>query len=278
MRVRLNRINEHGTGVCLGLDPAIEKMPVEFSKLSPSEAIICFLKEVVSITHSRVSAYKVQKAFLDLYGGPELLKEIIRIIRLKTEEVPVFVDCKVGDTENTMKAYLRNIFDNADADAIVINPYMGTDIFTALKEYSDRGIAVLIRTSNKNANVIQDVPVTKSMIPFWKYILNYAITNWNENNNLIPVLSEHCVEEKIRENIPDNMPILYAGVGAQGGNLSKISCLFNKKRKGIIVSSSRALIYPYPPDEQQWKKKISEALEKLCTHIHNIRSEHYGIK
>ncbi len=275
MRDCLKLLNEPNSSICVGLDPDLSKIPNEYKNLPPFEAVSRFLTEIIEITSKYASAYKLQKAFFDLYDGTKLLKDAISTIHKSAPDAPAIVDCKIGDIENTMHAYLRNIFQNCNADGIVINPYMGQEVFHAFSNYSDRGIAVLVRTSNPGANIIQDIPVKsetkKREEPLWSYILDRVVSDWNKNRNMIPVLSEHASLERIRERIPSDMPILYAGVGAQGGDLTKIRCLFNQKDSGVIVNSSRAILYPYNSTDKDWRDKVEQSIRGLHYSISKVK-------
>ena len=274
MRDCLNNLNEPGKVICVGLDPDLSKIPLEYQSLPPKEGISRFLREIVQITAGYAVAFKLQKAFFDLYGGSLLMKKVIEDIRHYKPDSPVFIDGKIGDVENTMKAYLQNIFQDCNADGIVINPYMGQDVFNALSDYPDRGIAVLVRTSNSGAGIIQDVPVLsgKNTEPLWSYILDRVVHDWNASRNMIPILSEHANGD-IREKIPDDMPILYAGVGIQNGDLRKICKLYNSKGGGVIVNSSRAILYPYDPGNPKWRDKVYTSIKKLYADIEVTKNE-----
>src|SRR3989344_5052276 len=97
--------------ICVGLDIELDKMPKEYDPFPIKKRITDFVKEIVKLTRELSAAYKLNKAFIDQYGGPELLKTVIKAVRLEDSNKPIFIDCKIGDIANTMNAYLKNIFD-----------------------------------------------------------------------------------------------------------------------------------------------------------------------
>jgi len=259
------RMKIYDTLLCCGLDPDMKKMPSEITeaKASAEEKVLNFLKAVVDVTASHVCVYKAQKAFFDaLDGGHEVLKELIGYIHTSHAGIPVIVDCKIGDIDNTMAAYTHNLFAVLQADAIVVNPYMGDDVMMPLAEFTDKAVVVLVKTSNLSGGIVQDV-VLQNGLPLWRYILELIVNRWNDGKNMVPVLSANAEFDvpEIRSLIPNDMPILYAGVGAQGGSYSSLRKLLNSDGLGVFVNSSRGILYP--KSQNQWRNAIEEAAVEL---------------
>lgn len=259
------RMKTHDTLVCCGLDPDLKKMPLELvgKKISDEEKVLEFLQAVVDVTVPHVCAYKAQKAFFDvLVGGHDVLKKLIDYIHSTYSGVPVIIDCKIGDIENTMEAYVRSLFGLLQADGIVVNPYMGDDVMLPLAELADKSIVVLAKTSNPSGGIVQDVELQNGQ-PFWRYILDLVVNRWNRNTNMVPVLSSTVGLNmaEIRPLIPDKMPILLAGVGAQGGNYADLRNLLNSEDIGVFVNSSRGILYPQ--SQKSWQVAIEEAVVGL---------------
>ena len=266
MNSNLENLVGKTSGVCVGLDPDPSKLPIEFEA-----RVLPFLQEIVNLTSSKACAYKIQKAFFDvLDGGSKTLSDVVSYIKEKTPSTPIILDCKIGDIDNTMQAYVENVFDKLKVDAVVVNPYMGHDVFSQFDSYSDRGIVTLIRTSNEGASVIQDAKLENGQ-SVWSYMLDVAVSQWNKNGNLIPVLSGYANLKDVRERIPDEMPILYAGVGAQGGTLEGVKYLFNSQGGGVFVNSSRGILYSYERDDPNWRDSVVKAASKLAAEINNFR-------
>jgi len=127
----LNAMQERNSLVCVGLDPDYGKFPTAAPERwgNAEKRVLHFLREVIHITAPYVCSYKVQKAFFDGWdSGHELLRQTIGYVHTHYPTIPVFLDCKIGDIDNTMGAYMANIFDNLRADGVLLNPYMGDDV------------------------------------------------------------------------------------------------------------------------------------------------------
>ncbi len=267
------RMRGHNTLLCCGLDPDLKRIPIEIveKKISDEEKVFDFLRTVVDTTATQVCAYKAQKAFFDsLAGGHEVLKELIGYIHASHEGIPVIVDCKIGDIENTMAAYTHNLFDVIQADGIVVNPYMGDDVMVPLAEFTDKAIVVLVKTSNPSGGIVQNVMLRNGW-PFWRYVLDLVVNRWNQGKNMIPVISS-TIElnvSGIRPLIPDKMPILLAGIGVQGGNYAGLSQLLNSEGAGVFVNSSRSILYP--KSGKEWRIAIGETATELKNALNQAR-------
>lgn len=258
--------------LCCGLDPDPSKIPNEKSA-TDEKKIENFLKQIIDLTHSNVCAYKIQRAFFDnLPQGHALLKTTISYIHSLREEIPVIIDSKIGDIENTMLAYLSYVFEELEADGIVINPYMGDDVIKPIEKYPCKAIVVLAKTSNPGGNIVQNVQL-KSGLFLWQYILKLIIERWNSAGNMIPVISSTAKLDmaNIRKLIPDEMPILLAGVGAQGGSYKNLSKLLNSEKSGVFVNSSRGILYPQVQNGQTWQDAVGQSCLKLKNDLDSKR-------
>ncbi len=259
------RMKMYNTLLCCGLDPDPDKMPLEIRerKVSVEEKVLAFLVAVVNATAPHVCVYKAQKAFFDLLpGGHQVLKELIAYIHASHPGIPVIVDCKIGDIDNTMAAYIRNLFAELKADGIVVNPYMGDDVMLPLAEFTDKAIVVLAKTSNPSGGIVQDV-MLQNGLPLWRHILDLVVNRWNSGENMIPVVSSTVELDvpKIRLIIPDKMLILFAGIGAQGGSYAGLLQLLNSDGIGVFVNSSRGILYP--KSQKHWRIAIEYAAQEL---------------
>lgn len=255
------------TLACVGLDPDLSKMPLAITGLHASDEVKVsrFLRQVIDITGPHVCAYKVQKAFFDVFPkGHELLTKVVAYAQEKYPEVMMFIDAKVGDIDNTMEAYLRNIFEEIRADGLVVNPYMGDDVLRSFESLSDKAGIVLVKTSNPGADIVQNTILLDGRM-LWQYVLQLVAERWNKGTNLIPVLSSTADVDlsSVRQVIPDDMPILFAGYGVQGGNLNHFRQLLDSTGRGVFVNSSRGILYPYEPVEPEWRQRILDAVIEL---------------
>lgn len=254
------RSNMSETLLCCGLDPDLTKLPEEIRhrKISDEEKVFEFMKGVINVTAPHVCTYKAQKAFFDLMsGGHDLLREIIAYVRKVNPMIPVILDCKIGDIDNTMDVYLENIFGRLAADGVVINPYMGEEVMSPFINFPDKAVVVLAKTSNPGGASVQDL-VLSSGYPLWMNVLDQIVNKWNVADNLVPVVSSTAGLDMAytRTLIPDEMPILLAGVGAQGGTYNGLGLLLNSQRSGVFVNSSRGLLYPPRLKGEQWQDAV----------------------
>lgn len=266
------RMQAGNTLACCGLDPDLTKIPVEVTG-SGADRVYRFLSGVIEVAAPNVCAFKAQKAFFDgLDGGHEVLAEIVRDIHRDHPGVPVFVDCKVGDIDNTMAAYTDFLLGQVDADGILINPYMGDEVLEAFDNYPNKAVVVLARTSNPGAAVVQDALMADGR-PLWQYVLRLVVERWNKNGNLIPVISSTADLDltATRRMIPDEMPILLAGVGAQGGDYSDLKALLNTSGSGVFVNSSRGLLYPPNFTGAAWQEAVAKAVVDFKEALNNAR-------
>lgn len=264
--------------VCVGLDPDPQKMPLQYiqndSKIE--DGIFSFLCRVVDLTADHACAYKIQKAFFDpLNQGHDLLQRLCNYLKTTQPAIPILIDCKIGDTENTMQTYVHYIFDQMHADGVVVNPYMGDDVFLPFLQDANKTALVLVQTSNPSARVVQELPLANGR-NLWEEILVLVLNRWNVNENLIPVLSSHASLEtyrEVRNLIPDRTPVLLAGIGAQGGDPRVLQTLLNRDGRGVFVNSSRGILYPYHPADSDWESRVVNAVVALKNQLNGLRTE-----
>jgi orotidine-5'-phosphate decarboxylase len=201
----------------------------------------------------------------DIYSaGHDLLKAVIAYTYRHYPHLPVIVDCKVGDIDNTMSAYIENMFGKLQADGIVVNPLMGDDVLAPLMEVTDKAIVVLCKTSNPGGSIVQDALMADGR-PLWEHLLELTTTRWNSSGNMVPVVSSTAGLDMahVRRLIPDNMPVLLAGVGAQGGSYADLGKLLNCDRANVFVNSSRGILYPYDRNDEFWINRIVDAARAM---------------
>lgn len=264
------------TAVCAGIDPDISAMPAQFREdgQTPEEGVWSFLIRYIELVAGHVCAFKVQKAFFDkLAGGQLLLEAVIRHIHGTYPGLMVFVDCKIGDTGNTMEAYRENLFGILRADGVVANPYMGDEAIMPLAAQKEKAVLVLVRTSNPGAAIIQDVRLADRRM-LWQHVLDQVVRRWNDRGNLVPILSstDGFDHSATRSGLPQTMPILLAGVGAQGGSLENFRLLLNEERSGVFVNSSRELMYPTVLPGQSWEGAVEQAVQLLKGSLNERRA------
>lgn len=229
--------------VCVGLDPDTSKIPA-------GKSIFDFNKEIIDATFDLVCAYKPNPAFYEAAGMNSLqdLKKTVEYIKERTPDIPIILDAKRGDIGNTNEAYAKAIFDDLGIDAVTVSPYLGKQSLEPFLKRVDKGIIVLVKTSNPGAGEFQDLIVEGK--PLYQIVTEH-VSNWNTNNNCAMVVGATYPEElkKVREAAGD-MPILVPGIGTQGGNLeATIKNGLNSQKQGLIISSSRGIIFAPNPKE-----------------------------
>ncbi len=231
-----------GKFVCIGLDCAVGKLPQDLNQFN-------FNKQIIDQTAKLVCAYKINSAFYEAEGlaGWQALEQTISYLRQTYPDIATILDAKRGDTDNTNQAYTKSIFDNLGFDAVTVNPYLGQEALEPFLKYQDKGIIILVKTSNPGAGEFQDLEVNGK--PLYQIVAKHVVQNWNEKGNCGVVVGATYPEDlkKVREIVGD-LPILIPGVGSQNGDLLKtlINGLDSNKQ-GLIISSSRAIIFAQDP-------------------------------
>ena len=249
---KLERIvKKNNSLVCVGLDSDVEKIPVKKSQFS-------FNKAIIYATVDLVCSYKLNIAFYESIGlkGILQLKFTTKYLRSKYPGIPIIIDAKRGDIGNTNRGYVQFIFDILEADAITVSPYLGYEAMGPFLERKDKGIIILCRTSNSGAGEFQDLEVNGQ--PLYKVVAKNVAKKWNKNNNCLLVVVATYPEElrEVRRIVGQDMWFLVPGIGAQGGDLeATLKAGLNKKRKGLIINSSRGIIFSESPREEAEKLK-----------------------
>ena len=231
--------------LCIGLDPDYEKLPKSI-KGKRSERIFKFNKAIIDATAKYAVAFKPNSAFYEAEGleGHKALLKTVKYIKNNYPHIPIILDAKRADIGNTNSGYVSSAFDEIGVDAITVHPYLGREAVQPFLDRKDKGVIVLVRTSNPGAGEFQDIKNKKGE-PLYITVAKNVSKNWNENGNCAVVVGATYPKElaQIRKIIGD-MPILIPGIGAQGGDLEKtVKAGKNSKNQGMIIHSSRAIIF-----------------------------------
>lgn len=250
-------MQKNDTLACVGLDPLPERFPTAVA--SRPEAIFQFNKAIVDATCDLVCAYKPQAAHYHAQGAEDQLAKTIDYIKTRYPDIQVILDSKRGDIGSTADQYAKEAFERYQADAVTINPYMGIDTIEPFSRYTDKGAIVLCRTSNEGAGAIQNLKAGNQCL--YEIIAEKAVSEWNANNNILLVVgATHPNELKHIRQITGDMTFLVPGLGAQGGDVeATITCGLNSEKRGMIVNSSRGIIYASDGDD------FAEAARKAAT-------------
>ena len=253
--------------VCVGLDPALNKLPAVLK--NRPDAIYEFNCRLVDATKDYVCAYKPQAAYYAGQDCDEALKASIEYIKSNAPEIPVILDVKRGDIGSTAEWYAKEAFDRYQADAVTVNPYMGYDAVKPFLDYADKGVIILCRTSNSHSGDLQNL--VSDGKPLYVHVAELVRDKWNENKNAALVIGATYPEElrQLRQLCPE-LPFLVPGVGAQGGDVEKVvkfGC--SADGLGIIVNSSRGIIYA--SNGENYAEAAGEAAKLLRDQINSYR-------
>ena len=227
--------------VCVGLDPEIERFPPHIAE--SASPIFQFNKAIIDATADLVCAYKPQFAHYAAYEAEDQLERTIDYIHRSYPGIPVILDSKRGDVGNTAERYAIEAFERYHADAVTVNPYLGSDSLEPFLKYEDRGVIILCRTSNPGAVDLQDLEVNSRRL--FHIVADLAARRWNSRGNCLLVVGATYPRElaEVRE-IVGNMPLLVPGVGAQGGDVAQaVQNGQTSAGSGLIISSSRGILY-----------------------------------
>jgi orotidine-5'-phosphate decarboxylase len=227
--------------LCVGLDTDIAKIPRFL--LDTSDPIFAFNQQVIDATHDVTVAYKPNLAFYESLGvsGWNSLEKTVNYIKYNYPDIFIIADAKRGDIGNTSSMYAKAFFDAMEFDAVTVAPYMGEDSVKPFLTYVDKWVVLLALTSNKGASDFQFMAEGGDRL-FEKVIKKSS--EWGTTDNLMYVVGATKADmlTDIRRIIPNHF-LLVPGVGAQGGSLREVAENGMNDTCGLLVNSSRQIIY-----------------------------------
>lgn len=236
-----NLIKRKRSFLCIGLDTDIKKIPAHL--LDSDDPVFEFNRQIIDATHPYAMAYKPNLAFYESLGskGWQSLEKTVSY--LKKFDVFTIADAKRGDIGNTSSLYARAFFENLDFDAVTVAPYMGSDSVSPFLGYDGKWVILLALTSNKGAVDFQFTTGIESGKRLFEEVLRTS-AGWGTAESLMYVVGATQAEmlTDIRRIVPDHF-LLVPGVGAQGGSLQEVAEFGLNGRCGLIVNSSRGIIY-----------------------------------
>lgn len=236
----IKQIKAKESYLCVGLDTDIKKIPKHL--LSSEDPIFEFNKQIIDATHTFAVAYKPNIAFYESMGpmGWESLQKTIEYI---PNECFTIADAKRGDIGNTSAMYARAFFEHMEFDSITVAPYMGRDSVTPFLEFEGKWVILLAYTSNIGSADFQQLVMKNGAEHLYETVITTS-QQWAGPDQMMYVVgATHPDEMKyIRQLIPDHF-LLVPGVGAQGGSLKEVSEAGLNKEAGLLVNSSRGIIY-----------------------------------
>ena len=227
--------------LCVGIDPDLEKIPGHIR--NQKDPIYTFSKSIIDSTVKFAVAFKFNIAFFEAYGidGLVSLEKLIKYVNKQYPNVFTIADAKRGDIGNSSSRYAKAFFKKFGFDSITVSPYMGRDSIEPFLSFENRHTIILALTSNSGAEDFQFISSEGKKV--YEHVIVES-KKWNGNENIMYVVgaTKSTYLENVRKLIPDSF-LLIPGVGKQGGSLEDVSSLGINKNIGILVNSSRAIIY-----------------------------------
>ncbi len=227
--------------LCIGLDVDLEKVPPHL--LQEEDPLFAFAKAIIDATHDLCVAYKPNTAFFEAYGvqGWQSLEKVIKYLNQNYPDHFTIADAKRGDIGNTSTRYAKAFFEDLNFDSVTIAPYMGKDSVEPFLEFEDKFGILLALTSNAGAFDFQTK--TTDGLSLYQQVLKTA-SQYKNNERLMYVVGATKAEylQEIRNIVPNSF-LLVPGVGAQGGSLEEVFKYGANDQVGLLVNSSRGIIY-----------------------------------
>ena len=255
------------TFLCVGLDTDTKKIPGHL--LKEEDPIFAFNKAIIDATAPYCVAYKPNLAFYESMGvkGWISFEKTIQYLNENYPQHFIIADAKRGDIGNTSAMYARTFFEEMNIDALTVAPYMGEDSVTPFLQYDGKWVILLALTSNKGSHDFQLTTDTEGERLFEKVLRKSQ--EWGTADNMMYVVgaTQGQMFEDIRKVVPNHF-LLVPGIGAQGGSLEEVCKYGMTKDCGLIVNSSRAIIYADKTEKfaevaAQEAKKVAEQMAAL---------------
>ena len=268
----IEQIKTKKSFLCVGLDTDLKKIPQHL--LNDNDAIYTFNKNIIDATASYCVAYKPNLAFYEAFGvkGMIAFEKTINYLNKYYPNHFIIADAKRGDIGNTSKMYARTFFEEYDVDALTVAPYMGEDSVTPFLGYDGKWVILLALTSNKGSNDFQLTTSPDGERLFEKVIRTSR--KWGNDDNMMFVVgaTQGKMFEDIRKVAPESF-LLVPGVGAQGGSLEEVCRYGMNKDCGLLVNSSRGIIYASDGEDyaevaaqkaKELQEQMASELAKIC--------------
>lgn len=228
--------------LCVGLDTDIKKIPQHL--LNEEDPVFAFNKAIIDATADYCVAYKPNMAFYESLGVQGMLsfEKTVRYIRENYPDQFIIADAKRGDIGNTSEMYARSFFDHIKVDAVTVAPYMGEDSVKPFLIYPEAWVILLALTSNKGSHDFQLTEDANGERLFEKVLKKSQ--EWANDEQMMYVVgaTQGSMFLDIRKYAPNHF-LLVPGVGAQGGSLAEVAKYGMNDQCGLLVNSSRAIIY-----------------------------------
>lgn len=269
----LEQIKNKGSFLCVGLDSDPAKLPAHL--LDREDPVYEFNRAIIDATAPYCIAYKPNMAFYEATGvnGWISLERTIKYIRQNYPEMFIIADAKRGDIGNTSKLYARSFFEHLDVDAITVAPYMGSDSVTPFLGYEGKWVILLALTSNPGSHDFQFIE-DKGGKRLFESVLEKS-QQWAGKEEMMYVVgaTQGSMFADIRRIVPDHF-LLVPGVGAQGGSLEDVCRYGMNSNCGLIVNSSRGIIFA--SNKEDFAERAAEEAAKLAGQMQEMLDKYMG--
>ena len=262
----INQIKLKKSFLCIGLDTDIQKIPEHLLKFD--DPVFEFNKQIIDSTKDLCVAYKLNTAFYES-NGINGWKSLMKTIDYIPKNISSIADAKRGDIGNTSKMYAKTFFETMDFDSITVNPYMGSDSVEPFLEFNNKWVILLALTSNKGSEDFQNFS-NQSNAKLYQQVIEKSM-NWSDDSRIMYVVGATKSDslKEIRKIIPDHF-LLIPGIGAQGGSLDDVVKFGMNKDCGLLINSSRSIIYA--GHGENFAENAREAALKIKSEMENYLS------
>lgn len=273
-------IEAAGAPACVGLDPAMEKLPASIrqSATSDSHAIETFSMGVLDAAQGVVPAVKIQSACYERLGsaGFAAMERVAQ--RARAMGFLVILDAKRGDIGVSAQHYAHTAFNTIGADAVTVSAFMGPDTVEPFlaAQYADRGVFVLVRTSNPGSDSVQsrrleDGRTVAQLMADHAATLGERHIGESGYSSVGAVVAATKPDDAaaLRQRMPRQI-FLVPGFGAQGGTVESVRALFNEDGRGALITASRSVIYGFDDSDADWTAGVRRAAEGFVEQLRSI--------
>lgn len=236
------QIIKKGSFLCVGLDTDLKKIPAFL--LKEEDPIFAFNKAIVDATAAYTVSYKPNLAFYEAAGekGWISYEKTIQYIKSNYPEILIIADAKRGDIGNTSEMYARAFFEESSVDAVTLSPYMGVDTVAPFLKYEGKWAVLLALTSNSSSADFETEKMANGEYLYEMVLRKSSLWGNTDNTMYVVGATKATMLADIRKIVPNHF-LLVPGVGAQGGSLPEVAKYGMTKGCGLLVNSSRAIIY-----------------------------------
>ncbi len=259
----IQEIKQKKSFLCVGLDTDINKIPEEYKRFD--DPVFEFNKAIIEATKDYCVAYKPNLAFYEALG-PDGLVSLKKTLDIIPDNVFTIADAKRGDIGNTSTMYAKSFFEYFGFDSVTLSPYMGSDSIKPYLEFDGKWSIILAATSNPGAEDLQ-MTKTENNQQFFEEVLDKS-NDWGNADNIMFVVgaTRPIIFEKVRAKAPNSF-LLVPGVGAQGGSLAEVCKYGLNDDVGLLVNSSRGIIYPKQYEGESHKEAVARAAKTLAAEM-----------